>query len=138
MLRAFKGVPLPEGRTLKKEYHFLMLNKDGSPLPSKYFEMPENGGAINYSCQLDMTIDWSAVIGAAHTHPLYRENRLNRLNKYFSAGDPSIVIIKKIPLFLRTPKGKHIKVMEIRDGWVTTREISSAKESKAKRWKSKG
>jgi len=59
------------------------------------------------------------------------------LNKYFSAGDPTILIKKGVPLFLRTPKGKQIKVLEIRDGWITTRKLSKTKIYNATKWKQK-
>lgn len=139
MVRAFQGVPLPAGRELAVEYHFLMHVSQGMYTPSKFFEMPDNGGAVNYSCQLGHKIDWSSVVAAGHTHPLYKDKpTVNRLNKYFSAGDPSILIIKQIPLYLRTPDGKQIKVMEIRSGWVTTREVTPGKVSKPEIWKARG
>lgn len=138
VIKAYQNVPLPSGRELKVEYHFLMFEDGGLLRPSKYFEMPENGGAVNYSCQLGMMVDWSKVVASAHTHPLYKDNSVNRINKYFSGGDPSILIIKGIPLFLRTPKGKYIKVLEIRDGWVTSRNITPGKESKPRKWKARG
>lgn len=139
MVRTYQGVPLPTGRELKVEYHFLMYANQGIFTPSKFFTMPENGGAVNYSCQLGHLVDWSIVVAAGHTHPLSKDKpTVNRLNKYFSAGDPSTLIIKQIPLFLRTPEGKQIKVMEIRGGWVTTRDVVSGKTSTPEIWKARG
>lgn len=139
MLRAFQSVPLPKGRELAIEYHFLMHNNQGIFAPSKFFEMPDNGGVVNYSCHLGHIVDWSSVVAAGHTHPLYKDKpTVNRLNKYFSSGDPSILIVKQIPLYLRTPDGKHVKVMEIRDGWVTTREVAPGKTQKPEIWKARG
>ena len=138
VINAYQKVPLPSGRELKVEYHFLIFKEGLLYKPSKYFDMPENGGAVNYSCQLGVSVDWTTVVAAAHTHPLYKEGAVNRANKFFSSGDPAILIIKEIPLFLRTPKGKYIKVLEIRNGWVTTRNITPGKESKPDKWKAKG
>lgn len=138
VINAYLRVPLPDSRELKVEYHFLLFSEGGLYKPSKHFEMPENGGAVNYSCQLGTVVDWSKVVAAAHTHPLYKEGWVNRQNRYFSSGDSSILIIKGIPLYLRTPKGKYIKVLEIRNGWVTTRNITSGKESEPKKWKARG
>lgn len=138
VLAAYEKVPLPTGRVSAVEHHFLMYEEGGLYKPSKVFEMPENGGSINYNCQLGITVDWSKVVAAAHTHPLYKDNNVNRINEHFSQGDPSMLIIRGIPLFLRTPKQKDIKVLEIRDGWVTTRTITSGKESLPKKWKAKG
>lgn len=138
VIQAFERVPLPTGRELKVEYHFMMFDQGGIFQASKIFEMPDNGGAVNYTCQLGRVIDWSAVSAAAHTHPLYKDGSLNRRNKYFSAGDPSFLIIKERPLFLRTPKGKYLKVLEIRNGWVTTRNLTPGKESKPEKWKARG
>lgn len=138
VINTYQGIPLPEGRELKVEYHFLMFKEGALYKPSKYFEMPENGGAVNYSCQLGLVVDWSRVVAAAHTHPLYKGGSVNRRNKYFSSGDPSILLIKGIPLYLRTPKGKYIKVMEVRNGWVTTRNITPGKESNPEKWKARG
>lgn len=138
IINAYEKVPLPSGRELKIEYHFLMFKEGQLFKPSKYFEMPENGGAVNYSCQLGASVDWPKVVAAAHTHPLYKDGVVNRANKYFSSGDPAILIIKEIPLFLRTPKGKYIKVLEIRNGWVTTRNITTSRESKPMKWKARG
>lgn len=137
VINAYQSVPLPSGQESKVEHHFLVFEEGGIFKPSKHFEMPENGGAVNYACQLGMLVDWSKVVAAAHTHPLYKNSSVNRLNEHFSQGDPSILIIKGIPLFLRTPKGKHIKVLEIRNGWVTTRNITPSKESKPEKWKAR-
>lgn len=73
MVRAFQGIPLPQGRELAVEYHFLMHANQGIYTPSKFFEMPDNGGAVNYSCQLGHTVDWSSVVAAGHPHPLYKD-----------------------------------------------------------------
>lgn len=113
-----------------------MYEKNGFNLPSRPFLVPGNGGGISFDCFLGQRVDWNKVIAVAHTHPYYRGNRgLNFANKYFSGGDPSIVMIKQVPLFLRTPKGKQLKVLEIRNNWLTTREISLTKTHKAKKWK---
>ena len=142
VIKAYEQVPLPEKRELNGEYNFLIYLKNGVYSPSRHFFVPGNGGKINYSCYLGHRVDWSTVAAAAHTHPLYKPNTdsnrfNNRLNKHFSAGDPTILIKKGVPLFLRTPKGKQIKVLEIRDGWITTRKLSKAKIYNATKWKQK-
>lgn len=135
-LKAYQNVPTPTSNVSKVEHHFLIYKEHGTYRVSKHFETPENGGAINYSCFLGERVDWTSVVAAAHTHPLYNDRRLNKLNEHFSQGDPSILIIKGVPLFLRTHNGDQIKVLEIRDGWITTRTIGNG--SKATRWKAKG
>ena len=137
MVKAYQKVPIPSGKELKLEYHFLMFEENGAYRASRFFETPENGGAINYSCLIDSPVDWEKVVAAAHTHPLYKDRNVNRLNQYFSQGDPAILIIKNIPLFLRTPKGEEIKVLEIRNGWVTTRTITTGKGSKPVKWRAR-
>ncbi len=135
----FGRVPLPVGRELDLEYHFLIMDGDSGVYASKVFQMPGNGGHINYSCQIGSRINWSRVAAAAHTHPLYKnESTVNRLNKYFSAGDPSVLLMRQIPLYLRTPKGKYIKVLEIRNGYVTTRVLDGSGKGKIKKWKAMG
>ena len=123
VIKAYESIPKPK-RELDGEYHFLMFEKNGHYYPSRYFLMPGNGGLIDYSCQLNEKVEWASVVAAGHTHPLYKassELAINNFkNKYFSAGGPTILMARRIPLFLRTPKGKDIKVLEIRGNWLTT------------------
>lgn len=138
VIRAFERIPKPTGKVAKVEHHFLIYEDNGGYRASNHFETPENGGSVNYSCFLGEWVKWSTVAAAAHTHPLYNDPRLDKLNEYFSQGDPSILIVKGIPLFLRTPKGDQIKVLEIRNGWLTTRTIGVGKNSPPTKWKAKG
>lgn len=133
VIAKFAGIAPPKKTPYPFEDNFLIYNRGGVLEPSAVFQMPENGGKLNFSCHLGHLVDWSTVVAAAHTHPLYWNKNVNRLNKKFSAGDPSVLLARQIPLYLRTPKGKEIKVLEIRDGWVTTRRADKP-GSKAKRW----
>lgn len=137
VIAKFSSIAKPAGKTYPFEDNFLMFNRSGILMPSTVFKMPENGGRLNYSCHLGYGVDWSTVVAAAHTHPLYKDNNLNRLNKYFSSGDPSLLLARQLPLYLRTPKGKEIKVLEIREGWITTRRVDKV-GSKPKKWVAKG
>ena len=63
----------------------------------------------------------------SHTHPLYKDATVNRVNKYFSVGAAYVLFPKGIPTYLRTPKSREIKVLEIREKWVTTCKVSLQK-----------
>ncbi len=134
VVKAFQSVPKPSGRVEDNEYHFLMLGNSPGYKMSSYFKVPGNGGSIHYGCQLGYQLDWNDVVAAAHTHPLYKDRTVNRKNKYFSAGDPSVILVHQIPLYLRTPKAKQIKVLEIRGNWITTRRADIVGDQ-AKKWK---
>ncbi len=129
----FASITPPKKTPYPFEDNFLVFDRAGALVPSAVFQMPENGGKLNFSCQLGYMVDWSTVVAVAHTHPLYWNKNVNKLNKKFSAGDPSVLLARQIPLYLRTPKGKEIKVLEIRNGWVTTRRVDKP-GSKAKKW----
>lgn len=136
-LKTYSHIPVPAGASYEYEDNFLIFDRGGVLVSSRVFQMPENGGRLNYSCHLGHAVDWNTVVAAAHTHPLYKEKAVNRANRNFSAGDPTILLLRQIPLYLRTPEGKEIKVMEIRNNWVTTRRISEP-GSKAKKWVMRG
>ena len=137
VIKAFSNIPTPSKKqTFDFEYQFLMFNKKGFYSPSRPFLFPGNGGRISYDCIVGEKVDWSTVAAAAHSHPFYKGNRaVNRVNREFSDGDPSVVLIKQVPLYLRTPKADKIKVLEVRNNWLTTREVSFEKTHKARKWK---
>ncbi len=130
-------IPLPEKKqTMDIEYHFLIFRDGGKYHASRVFTIPANGGYLNYSCQLGSKIDWTKVVAAGHTHPFYKgKPTVNRLNRYFSGGDPTVLLQKRIPLYLRAPQGKDIKVLEIRGGRMTSRELGG--KAKIINWKAR-
>lgn len=136
VIQAFEAIPDP---TLKVEKHFLMMrsgNEDALKYSaSEIFEMPENGGSVAYECWLNRWINWLDVAATCHTHPLYRERRVDNENKHFSNGDPTGLIIKGVPVYMRTPKTKQIKVLELKDGFVTTRVVYGSSAGDLKKWK---
>lgn len=60
---------------------FVMNEKSGFYFPSRHFTVSGNGGAINFGCYLGHPIDWDKVVAIAHTHPLYKDRSVNRVNK---------------------------------------------------------
>ena len=105
-IKAYDNIPIPSGE-FDAEYHFLMYKKNGHYFSSRHFKMPGNGGIVNYSCQLNEKVEWDSVVAAGHTHLQYNwKNELainNVKNKYFSAGDPSILISNgEVATFSRT------------------------------------
>lgn len=135
VIQKFQSVPITKAKNFDAEYNFLIFKENGILKPSRHFLVQGNGGGVHYKCFLGYQFDWNTVVAAAHTHPIYKDKpSLNRQNKYFSAGDPTILLRKNIPLYLRTHGGKEIKVLEIRDNWLTTRKLSLKKIRKAYRW----
>ncbi len=137
VINKFSEIPKPKNKVNDFEHMFLVYNKSSFYKPSRHFTVPGNGGGIRFDCYLNSKIDWSKVAALAHTHPFYKNAYTDRVNKYFSHGDPFSLLALEIPLYLRTPKGREIKVLEIRDNWVTTRKVSLTKTYKSKHWSPK-
>jgi len=93
------------------------------------------GGRISFDCFIGQKIDWNTVVAVGHTHPFYEGDRgTNLANKEFSGGDPTVVLAKQVPLFLRTPNSEKVKVLEVRDNWLKTRKVSLVKTHKSFKW----
>ncbi len=82
----YSRIPKPKGRKYDFEDNFLMFNHAQNYQASKVFQMPSNGGKLNYSCHLGFLINWDNVVAAVHTHPLLDDRSVDRLNKYLSGG----------------------------------------------------
>lgn len=136
IIEAFSSIPDP---TIQYEIHFIILKETRKDKiiykSSKKFNMPENGGFVAYECWLNEWIDWDNVVATCHTHPLYNHQATDRENKHFSNGDPTGLIVKAVPVFMRTPKTRQIKALEIREGFVTTRIVYGPSTGTIQKWK---
>jgi hypothetical protein len=136
VINAFSLIP---GKTHKAEKHFIILkqtvNGKTQFTPSQIFKMPENGGVVKYECWLNQWIDWNNVAATCHTHPYYRgEGRVNNINKRFSNGDPTGLYVKGVPVYMRTPNAKEIKVLELVDNYVTVRRVDGVNIGWRQKW----
>lgn len=130
-----KGYAQIPNRTIKHEKHFLIFETKDGYHPSKIFSMPENGGSISYACWLNQPINWKTVAAICHTHPYYGHRETDKINRFFSNGDPTGLKLKQVPVYMRTPKADSIKVMELRNNFVTSRVVTGTHQGKVRKWK---
>lgn len=121
-----RSIASQTGTTPNHEIHTLIYDDDGILKSSEPLKIPSMGGASNYSCMYGAQIDWAQVRAIWHTHPLatgLRARRDNRDFSYLSPGDAYTCLKLTKPIFMLSPCGNILSVLEHLSGELRVRVL---------------